>query len=505
VRMYEVIGYLPAIMNECFADAIRDANRTAAAKRRKTAGLLGDDEMAKYKEDQKQYRLTAVGAVSNRFFVAMLRISIACKRPTRKFFLWAQKAVGATNDSMKAAKALGRAYLGPTFLSKLTTRKSDVVYCEIAALVDDGNASFATVWEVLEDDEQPGARELILNLALTIACQWFFRFVTPCSSAPLSYLWLLESERTVVDEKRQYVAASMLADYHLGFLGDKAHEDCSIKILELWRDDLELTAGTGTISAEFQNFLLMFRAVLSGETQDVEGLNSRLQYITNIARRMEQPGADARLSMMVGEQLSADACASMHTQITSFLNSDSYAARFVPLAHTPGPDVPKLPTASATLDSHMSSVLATAFTAAMRKETEQLSPKYVYVVASAVVEDASALVLPWSFRARLFAVKGIIRPRVGGSWVFAFQLPICITTFKEEISDTAVVSAGVLFEEFEHGGETKRRYNKTLTLQRFEATYRSLRQGVLNNQTEIVLKAKPPPKPPKPKNQSDVP
>jgi hypothetical protein len=191
-------------------------------------------------------------------------------------------------------------------------------------------------------------------------------------------------------------------------------------------------ASDGCCGEQLFNFLLMVRALNSGQTQDVEGIISRLQYMTTVARRMEIAGADSRMSMHIGDPVDPGRCAVLHKEVLEFIASEQHMSKILPVPTCDGPDLPR-----AWIDHGangrvtMSLLYAIGFNASLRKQVSgNLGARYVYVVGADCSDGCEALVFPWSYYAKVFASVGVVR-LITDSWRFALNWPLCATNFRD--------------------------------------------------------------------------
>jgi hypothetical protein len=120
-----------------------------------------------------------------------------------------------------------------------------------------------------------GALELIVRLVLQLYCSWWFRFVQPCECFPLKLLLMVERPPDYIDPIRQEVSKELLLTPKSELMKSKV-DDISWKLVEVFKPQLQRMATTGTCSQDLYIYLLHYRGQLPGETQDLEGLNSRL-------------------------------------------------------------------------------------------------------------------------------------------------------------------------------------------------------------------------------------
>ena len=141
---------------------------------------------------------------------------------------------------------------------------------------------------------------IIIRLVLLMVCSWFHRFVEPASSFPMLFLVFVESDPDTRDERRKRAAAQLLASSRAE-LESHTSDDISWKLLDLFHKEFVVCASDGTCPRNLYDCLLLLRAGMPRETQDIEDLNSILQWLASTARRMEHECADARGHQEAGE------------------------------------------------------------------------------------------------------------------------------------------------------------------------------------------------------------
>lgn len=69
-------------------------------------------------------------------------------------------------------------------------------------------------------------------------------------------------------------------------------------------------------------------------------MNSVLQRMTTVARRLKQASADARLCIRYGERVNARTCTTRHMDTLHVMQGPAHAGRFMFVDYNAGPDVP---------------------------------------------------------------------------------------------------------------------------------------------------------------------
>ena len=330
----------------------------------------------------------------------------------------------------KRAVAQGRSYLGPIYLSKLVGTMAAHVYSEISALLSDNNRDdpdvWGSVWEALpapRDDNWPRVLELILTTVSKSACTWWFRFVQRCESFPLVLLAILDAKLDVADPRRMEIAARLLAmtnkDFRLMWASD-----VSEKILNLFRAEFESMKLDGRCDRVLYNFLFIFRSVCPGDTQDIEGLNSQLQWLVNLARAMERPSADARICIRNATMADADEYAQLHSRTLCFMESDTHIMRYAPVPVGPGPDIPRPIALQPEVPE--GALLSELFMRSAKRQID-LSRGHVCFLGK-VAKPGLCLLLPWSYYSKVFCISATARI-LGGRWVCYLGMPLRVRFF----------------------------------------------------------------------------
>ena len=106
--------------------------------------------------------------------------------------------------------------------------------------------------------------------------------------------------------------------------------DVTLKIRNLFRDDFSATvASGGVISAKLYSFLLLLRAKLPWDSQEVEGLNSVVQRIGDHAPNISIALASDRLRNKMAQRApTPEECAAMHRAVLETRDSKFSVQRF---------------------------------------------------------------------------------------------------------------------------------------------------------------------------------
>jgi hypothetical protein len=502
--LIQVMPYLgPVLMGMYGADGGR-TNR----KRKSGAALPGADDDQRYSEEQKNYRQTAVQVSNNPFFKAMVIISFNAKSAHRHFLLWAQKRVRITNLRNKAASANGSTYVGPTFLSALVVSKAASIYNDISSLLRPASLNDPYVWgpalECLPDpaSHSAGAIRLIVELVCQLACSWYKRFMQPCSEFPLMFLLVLETPADEPDEKRKTLADRLLKSRDQ--ISNNPHDDISFKVLELYEAEWHAMARAGTCADSLWKFMLIFRSATPGETQDIEGFNSRLQWLTNLARRMTLPAADARMSIREGLAVSAEVMADRHAGTVQFMDSDQHVYRYAPIPVDDGPDVPRLPT-MVSGGGGITNLLAAAL-ALRAKQLGTIGSKYAYFIEQC--SPGVCFLLSWTYYSKVFVVAATARAE-GAGIRCTVDLPLSVRMLADVFCATPVCQGGgSLHSVVEVNGKQKRVFDKQLKFCKAPLVWDGMPTALvqMDSVEELILNVPMPTrKKPTPKPSTDAP
>ena len=245
--------------------------KAAAAKKRIDPGKAEDEE---FKEKQRKNNSMACELATSTLFMAMVHISFTAKRPMVRFMTWLQKAVA------EQAKSRDAEPFGPTPLSKLVEYKGDVIRRDMVALLDlehDMEAGFGKAWPLVPEHLLFRARELAVTLIMTMITSWDFRFTKKLSSLPMMILVLCQKPPHECHPRRAFVAGMIRQTPDDDLKRQSPFSDVPIKMKHLYPRELEEAHATGTCPFNLYLFVLILRARLPCESQEVEGVNSVLQ------------------------------------------------------------------------------------------------------------------------------------------------------------------------------------------------------------------------------------
>ena len=258
---------------------------------------VGADAQCTFQEEQSRWRKYSTRSLSNNCFHVMLRCSQVVKQPLMHFLTWCQKRNG---ELVKQVKKLGTSqkYMGKTPMSEFVCGKCEELWLQICNLFDDTehDGLWRCVWDhVPIDDTDLSSRTmgLIVALCLVLATSYQVRMVERASQFPLLLLYVVEAPHYVADATRKAVAQHLLSinDNVL----DVNDDDFTLKTKRMFAVELEQMAQTGICPIGLYVHILIFRACLPTDMQDIEGRNSVLQRLASAAPFMKIPLGNARI------------------------------------------------------------------------------------------------------------------------------------------------------------------------------------------------------------------
>ena len=211
------------------------------------------------------------------------------------------------------------------------------------------------------------------------------------------------------------------------------------KVREIFDAELQVVADTGRCPPILYLFLLLWRARLPCETQEVEGLNSIIQFMTQSAPRpllflasyftlkmaaiqtktitmITIPGSKLalitdRLRNKVGDNMTADEASSIHTFVLAHMTSPSYLYRFLAPDKSGVPPEEEPPSLSESSEDKIKRwALARRFERSLLLQI-QVEPKlrlrYVWSFSSLKeMREVQAFLMCWPFNKGMFVAMG---------------------------------------------------------------------------------------------------
>ena len=298
-------------------------------KKKASKPKLGDHE-DDYEERTRAYRNNALEALHNPAFFLLVMVSKESRQPLDHLFAWSQKRVREHNKVIKDYEALGRRYLGPTPFSDLVLQKLDSVTASFTSIIT-GPLSAAILSHVeahfpedVRSHVMAQCRRIVVSLVLSNIASWKFRFVDRLSKW-ISFLQLLEAEPFQESGVRSANGAKYLRTP--GCCLDDRDTDVFLKCRDLFADEWRRVALDGTVPLKLYVFLLLLRAEMPLDMQEVEGMNSVLQLMSKRAPTLQVPLASARLQLKKGDDISPADCVEMHDSIVAMQSSQEYLQR----------------------------------------------------------------------------------------------------------------------------------------------------------------------------------
>ena len=88
-----------------------------------------------------------------------------------------------------------------------------------------------------------------------------------------------------------------------------------VKLRKCFASELQVVAQDGRVPLNLFDALLLIRAQLPLDVQEIEGMNSVLQVMGHRAHNMYVPLASDRLQLKKGDTITADECTSLHDNV----------------------------------------------------------------------------------------------------------------------------------------------------------------------------------------------
>ena len=400
--------------------------------------------------------------------------------------LWGQKAVKDHNAISKTYRDEERTYLGKTPLSELVAHKAVSMFNEYCSkpLRNDAETNdkiWGKVWQFVPGDSlKPDVRRLMIALTLRSACSWHFRILRPCTSMPLQLLLLVELPCNVSCGRR-VALAHILIDTEDCCLFAK-NSDFAVKLKAVFRLELELIIATGgTCPRLLWIFMLLVRAQLPLDSQEIEGMHSILQRMAKAAPHMGQALASDRLGIKKGDVISPEECVAVHAEVMRRLSTDAHLDRFAELALvdlTPEPpdDTYKL------LCPHKATslrALATAMsTGCVKTLGLDLECSFAIGYGMPSATERRACLVGWSYYSTMYVAAGSVT-KLAHTPVFMFCEPLSIQILSEWIaSNVSHDLAGI---------QGKSVADQKLAFRRFDLEWHSLEQATITKETRVVV------------------
>eukprot|EP00959_Pyramimonas_sp_CCMP1952_P100233 2096159-Pyramimonas_sp.AAC.1 len=259
------------------------ADPKAAPNRKTGLKVSGEDEEQEHRQKNKQYRYIAAQAASDPVYIATVQISFVAKGPFLHLLHWIEKR--KKEHANASATRAPEPYLGETPYSLLAGEKGEQVTMDIARLLTDDArndaAAWGAVWGLLPNHLHSKARLLIVSLVLRGAAEWHYRVYAGLRSYPLCLLRVLDYPKDARYDARQNLARTFLDESAVNLHSNTS--DVSLKLRMAFRPEWEEMAASGQCPTVLWTWLVLFRAAIPIDTQDVEGFNSILQLMSDRA------------------------------------------------------------------------------------------------------------------------------------------------------------------------------------------------------------------------------
>ena len=244
----------------------------AAPASRKPKGIGADEDQA-YREKIAQTKQTALLTLQSVEHEITLAVSHISKEPLMHFFYWAEKRMKEVNSSRKLATASGTAFLGPTMLSDMVSFKEVELRSDIAALLTPQASTnpliWGNVWDIVPQVLQPFATRLIVEVVLSIAASWQFRYTNMVNTSVMQLLLLVAKPPHITCERRQRLAQWVMHASDDDLFCPQS--DIALKLRALYMNELTVVSESGMVPLNLFNFIALWRSGLPDNTQVVEG------------------------------------------------------------------------------------------------------------------------------------------------------------------------------------------------------------------------------------------
>ena len=332
-------GFIIKARHELPAVFSRVLDKKKQAKREK----LNDND--DWQEKAKAFRDNSLAVHKCPVFFVLVMVSKCCRGPLDHFFLWRHKRIKKHNRRIEENRDKGMCYFRPTPLS-------DVVLTQDSAAVGDWNALLNTPWTckpwsdigLFIGDHFPDDAERAVVTAdamcfsvsqiLLLLASWQFRFTDRFK------LWKQICTLAAKDPyeecpDRMSVAQSWISSPDCCL--SSASRDIPRKIKKLFAEELQLVSVDGRVPLRLFELLLMIRAQLPLDVQDIEGMNSVLQIIGKRAPKLAVPLAPDRIQLKKGTPISAEECTALHDQVVVSMQSHEQSHRHLPAIPSKSP------------------------------------------------------------------------------------------------------------------------------------------------------------------------
>ena len=264
----------------------------------------GDD----FQERSTAFRQNSMSVVCNPVFFILVMVSKFSMGPIDKFFLWSQKRVKLHNRRLQEHKDADRVYLGPTPLSDIMLTQDGLTLDAMDSLL---LASWtSTPWDVIssyidEHFQEDAVKKsitsetmcFIVTQVLTVKASWQFRFSERYA------FWKQICQMVVKDpgelcDVRKGIAIVWSTSPECCLTS--AVTDVPFKLSKLFASELQVVCADGRVPLKLFELLVLIRAQLPMDVQEVEGMNSILQMMGKRAPNMNVTLASDRMQLKKG-------------------------------------------------------------------------------------------------------------------------------------------------------------------------------------------------------------
>eukprot|EP00959_Pyramimonas_sp_CCMP1952_P464079 9486000-Pyramimonas_sp.AAC.1 len=113
-----------------------------------------------------------------------------------------------------------------------------------------------------------------------------------------------------------------------GTIDNSYYIDFSIKTVSTFKGSLEVAGATGRCPMDLYVYMLFVRRELFSNTQAVEGTNSTLQRVTELAPNCRLATASDVIQIKKGDAIDVHECVCLDPHITTYQKSAEYIHRF---------------------------------------------------------------------------------------------------------------------------------------------------------------------------------
>ena len=348
-------------------------------------------------------------------------------------------AVPQTKDVAAASKA-GEEYLGPTPFSDLVCSRSDIVIQEFDGLIGEplDVSTWTPVLTYIAAHRQEDLREEALCLAGSLVCllraNWNFRVTNRLQCYPWCLLKVLETPCGEACASRQLIARRLLDAEPCCLVSNES--DVALKLRAAFFAEWAVVAdGDGRCPLRLWQFMLLFRAGITMDVQEVEGMNSLVQSMSKHAPSIGLPLASDRMQIKKGIDISPSECTDLHGDVVRAMESDETTQRFLPVVASHSPDE-----AVAHSCPHRPEVSPMAARIALGCFKQKVVGNMaVWMLKNRI--PGPAFTMCWTYHYKIFCMMGAVCMDDSGVLIFEFDVPLACRLLQHLISEDDRVAA----------------------------------------------------------------